>query len=53
MEAEDQGQKGVVEGVVGVGVAPFVDEAEVLAAEVVHNTHTEEEERTWFQDNHT
>lgn len=35
------------------GAVPSVDDAEV-AAEAVHNTHTEEaEEDTLFQDNHT
>ena len=35
------------------GVAPSVDDAEAAAAEVVHNTHTEQEaEHTSSQDNH-
>jgi len=37
----------------GAGAVPSVDDAEV-AVELVHNTHTEEEEEhTSFQNNHT
>jgi hypothetical protein len=62
---EDQAQKDVEEVVVVVvhvdstplaeeaGVVPFVDDAEMAAAEAVHNIHTEQEaEHTSFQDNH-